>query len=111
MKERQERVALAYARVSTTEQAEGMSVDAQFRALRARAAEREFSIASEFADRGATGTDDQRPEFRKMIEEVLSPSSKVGTILVTHTSRFMRDVELARRYKRELRRHGVRVVA
>ena len=46
-----------------------------------------------------------------MIESLLSPANTVSTVLVVHTSRFMRDVELARRHKRELRRHGVRVVA
>lgn len=108
---RQELVAVAYARVSTSEQADGMSVDAQFRAIRSYAAERGIAIEREFADRGLSGTDDQRPELQRMIEDVLAPSSRVSVVLVVHTSRFMRDVELARRYKRGLRRHGVRVVA
>ncbi len=104
--------ALAYARVSTAEQADhGMSLDAQLRAIRAFASAKGISLVREYVDRGATGTDDDRPEFQAMVEALLTPSNKVEAVIVLHTSRFMRDVELARRYKRELRRVGVKVVA
>lgn len=102
---------VAYCRVSTAEQAEGMSLDAQLRAIRAFADQRAFQIAREFIERGASATDDNRPEFQRMIEALLSPKNDACAVIVIHTSRFMRDVELARRYKRELRKHGVRVLA
>jgi DNA invertase Pin-like site-specific DNA recombinase len=105
-------LAVAYARVSTAEQPEGgMSLDAQLGAIRAYAKQRSLTLVHEYVERGATGTDDGRPEFQRMIESLFAPSNTVTTVLVLHTSRFMRDVELARRYKRELRRKGVRVVA
>ncbi len=103
--------AVAYARVSTTEQAQGMSLDAQLRAIRAYAAQRGLSLVGEYIDPGSTGTSDDRPEFRRMVESLLSPSNDVSVLVVLHTSRFMRDVELARRYKRALRQRGVRVLA
>jgi DNA invertase Pin-like site-specific DNA recombinase len=105
-------LAVAYARVSTAEQAEGgMSLDAQLGAMRAHAKQRGLTLLQEYVERGASGTDDDRPEFQRMVDALLAPSNTVGTALVLHTSRFMRDVELARRYKRELKRRGVRVVA
>lgn len=107
-----EALAVAYARVSTAEQAEGgMSLDAQLGAIRSFARQRGLTLVYEYVERGASGTDDGRPEFQRMVEALLAPSNTVGAVLVLHTSRFMRDVELARRYKRELRRRGVRVVA
>lgn len=102
---------VAYARVSTAEQADGMSLDAQLRAIRAYAEQRNLFIIAEFIERGASATDDSRPEFQRMIEALLSPANEARAVVVIHTSRFMRDVELARRYKRELRKHGVRVLA
>ncbi|GMV19755.1 MAG: recombinase [Polyangiaceae bacterium] len=102
---------VAYARVSTAEQADGMSLDAQLRSIRAYAEQRSLAIIAEFIERGASATDDTRPEFQRMIEALLSPANEAGAVVVIHTSRFMRDVELARRYKRELRKHGVRVLA
>ncbi len=102
---------VAYVRVSTAEQADGMSLDAQLRAIRAYAEQRNLAIVAEFVERGASATDDTRPEFQRMIEALLSPANEAGAVVVIHTSRFMRDVELARRYKRELRKHGVRVLA
>ncbi|MBK8995681.1 MAG: recombinase family protein [Myxococcales bacterium] len=102
---------VAYVRVSTAEQADGMSLGAQLRAIRGYAEQRSLTIVSEFIERGASATDDSRPEFQRMIEALLSPANEARAVIVIHTSRFMRDVELARRYKRELRKHGVRVLA
>lgn len=99
---------VAYARVSTAEQADGMSLDAQLRAIRGYAEQRDLFIVAEFIERGASATDDSRPEFQRMIEALLSPTNEARAVIVIHTSRFMRDVELARRYKRELRKHGVK---
>ncbi len=103
--------ALAYARVSTTEQAQGMSIDSQLDRIREYSAQRGLKLVGEYVDRGATGTSDERPEFRRMLEVLLGPSNEIEAVVVLHTSRFMRDVELARRYKRELRRRGARVLA
>lgn len=104
--------AVAYARVSTTTQAEeGVSLDAQLGEIRRRAADRGITIAREFVERGASGTDDQRPVFNEMMEFCLAPDAAVSTILVYQTSRFMRDAFLARYWKRKLERQGIRVIA
>jgi len=54
---------------------------------------------------------ENRPKFRKMIEEALQATVPPKFILTWNTSRFARNVEVAERAKRLLRRKGVRVIA
>ncbi len=104
--------AVIYARVSTEEQAEqGASLDAQLAEAREHAKRNGLTVVGEYVERGATGTDDRRPEFRRMLDDLAAPGNRVGTILVVHTSRFMRDAAKARVRKEQLRRQGVRVVS
>ncbi|MBK8995702.1 MAG: recombinase family protein [Myxococcales bacterium] len=103
--------AVVYARVSTEEQARGASLDAQLGEAREFAERNGFAVVGEYVERGATGTDDRRPEFRRMLDDLAAPGNRVGTILVVHTSRFMRDAAKARVHKVQLRRQGVRVVS
>lgn len=103
--------AVVYARVSTEEQARGASLDAQLGEAREFAERNGLAVVGEYVERGATGTDDRRPEFRRMLDDLAAPGNRVGTILVVHTSRFMRDAAKARVHKVQLRRQGVRVVS
>jgi DNA invertase Pin-like site-specific DNA recombinase len=105
-------LAQLYARVSTEEQAEkGLSLPAQIEELRRYCRERGIAIFREYIEPGVSGTDDNRREFRRMIKDALEPSSKVDAILVLTTSRFMRNVDMARLRKAELRSQGIRVIA
>ncbi|MEO0559667.1 MAG: recombinase family protein, partial [Bacteroidota bacterium] len=108
-----EKRAAIYARVSTAEQAEGDSLDAQVQACRAYCDRKGLAVASVYREEGVSGTDENRPEFRRMIGEVLSPDPGVDVdhVIVFMTSRFMRNVEKAKLYKRMLHKKGVRVVA
>lgn len=104
--------AVIYARVSTEEQAEhGASLDAQLAEAREFAQRNGLTVAGEYVERGSSGTDDRRPEFRRMLDDLAGPGNRVGTVLVVHTSRFMRDAAKARVRKEQLRRQGVRVVS
>jgi DNA invertase Pin-like site-specific DNA recombinase len=101
-----------YARVSTTEQAErDLSLPAQLSAMRAFTKQRGLTIVDEYVEPGASGTDDHRKVFQKMIAAVSNATSDVSTVLVYHSSRFMRNVAAASVYKERLRHCGVRVVA
>jgi site-specific DNA recombinase len=101
-----------YARVSTTEQAErDLSLPAQLSAMRAFAKQRGLTIVEEYVEPGASGTDDHRKVFQQMIGAVSNATSDVSTVLVYHSSRFMRNVATASVYKERLRRCGVRVIA
>lgn len=104
--------AVGYARVSTPEQAEkDLSLPAQMAAIRKYAQDHGLELVGEFVERGITATDDNRPEFRRMLQEIYRPSSQVGSIIVTHGSRFMRNATKARIHKEALRKRGIRVVA
>ena len=104
--------AVLYARVSTEEQAEkGLSLPAQIEELRRYCRERDIAIIGEYVEPGVSATDDHRRVFRRMMQDVLAPSSVVDGILVLTTSRFMRNVDMARLHKAKLRSQGVRVVA
>lgn len=104
--------AMVYLRVSTEEQAQnGASLAAQHREAMEYAARSRLKVVQVYTERGATGTDDNRPEFRRMLATLAEPGNRVGTVLVVHTSRFMRDATKARLHKAQLRRQGVRVVS
>ena len=104
--------AVGYARVSTPEQAEkDLSLPAQMASIRRYAQDHGLALVGEFVERGITATDDNRPEFRQMLQDIFRPNSEVGTIIVTHGSRFMRNATKARVHKEALRKRGIRVVA
>jgi site-specific DNA recombinase len=101
-----------YTRVSTAEQAEkDLSLPAQLRTLKRQAGERGWEVVREYVEPGASGRDDNRTEFRRMMRDVLAPSAEVDAILVVHTSRFMRDAAKAIVHKQALARAGVRVIS
>ena len=58
--------AIAYARFSSDLQREE-SIDAQLRAIRKYCDENDFVLLATYADKGISGTSDNRPEFQKMI--------------------------------------------
>lgn len=103
---------VAYARVSTAEQAEkDLSLPAQCKAIAEFAARHGASIAEEYIEAGASGTDATRPVFNRLLGDALKPTSTISTIVVHHTSRFTRDATHARVVKTKLRKAGVRVLS
>ena len=80
---------IAYVRVSTAEQADReLSLPAQQRAIQTYVASRGALVTREYVEAGYSGTNPNRPEFRRMLEDVFRPGSDVATIVVHHTSRF-----------------------
>jgi len=60
-----------YVRVSTEEQAkEGYSVSAQKQRLQAYCASQDWEVAGLYADEGISAKDMQRPELKRMIQEI-----------------------------------------
>jgi DNA invertase Pin-like site-specific DNA recombinase len=105
--------AVLYCRVSDPRQAEkDLSLPAQKKALREWAEGNGYIIVKEYIEPGVSARDENRPVFRLMIGELLT-GEKVNaqTILVVHTSRFMRNTEATFVYRRKLEAKGVRVVS
>ncbi len=105
------KLCVVYVRVSTPEQARGMSLDGQLADIRDHAAREGLTIVRDYVERGATATDDNRPAFRKMLDALYAPDNRIGTILLVHSSRFMRDATKARIHKAALAKRGIRVVS
>ena len=98
-----------YTRVSTEEQAEGFSLDAQLRALRLYAVEKGCEVVEQFVDRGYSATTDKRPAFQRMIAAARNHS--FDAILVHKLDRFSRNLEQAVTYRALLKREGVAIIS
>ena len=103
------RVAI-YLRVSTQRQADkDLSIPDQRRAVQAYCERKGWTIVAEFVEPGRSARDDQRPEFRKMIDEALQPDPPFDVILVHSFSRFFRDELQQELYIRKLAEKDVAV--
>jgi site-specific DNA recombinase len=96
-----------YARVSSQEQVEGFSLDAQLKAMRELALHKEWDIAGEYTDAGFSARSDVRPEFKRLIAD--ARAKRFDVILVHKFDRFSRRREDAVAYKALLRRIGIPV--
>lgn len=102
------KTAVIYARYSSHNQRD-VSIDQQVKAVREFAEREDLTIIGIYADRALTGTNDNRPEFQRMIED-----SKKGTfayVIVYSLDRFARDRYDSVVYKRILKDNGVRVLS
>lgn len=87
--------AAIYARVSTEEQVDGYSIDAQLRACRALCTERHWLVAAEYVDEGRSARTDaiaKRPRFQAMLAEVEAGGAQV--IVVHKLDRFSRNLRI-----------------
>ncbi len=104
--------AALYLRVSTGRQAEeDLSIPDQRRQALAFCAARGWDVAIEFVEPGASGTDDRRPEFQRMLDMALTEAPPFTVIVVHSFSRFARDHFSLEFQVRRLRKHGVRLVS
>ena len=79
-----------YARFSSENQREE-SIEAQIRACKEYAKSNKYLVVGEYIDRAFTGTNDNRPEFQRMLEE--SKKGYFEVVLVHKLDRFSRNVE------------------
>ena len=98
----------AYARVSSTSDAQGESLENQtthYRNLIESNPDHEY--VGIFADQGITGTKDERPEFQRMLE--MARSGKLDLILTKSISRFARNTTIVLETVREMKELNVEV--
>ena len=107
----QTRVAL-YLRVSTGRQAEhDLSIPDQRRQAIAYCEARGWTVAAEYVEPGASGTDDRRPELQRMLDMATTDGAPFDVVLVHSFSRFARDHFALEYHVRRLRKHNVRLVS
>lgn len=98
----------AYARVSTDSEAQGESLENQIAYYENYICTNpEYEFAGIFADKGITGTKENRPEFQKMLE--LARQGEIDVILTKSISRFARNTTVMLEVVRELKDIGVEI--
>ena len=100
------KTAVIYARFSCNKQREA-SIDDQLRVCRDWCRREGYAIAAEYCDYAMSGRTDDRPEFQRMI----ASAGESDIVLVYMMDRFSRGEYDAPIYKRELAKHGVRLVS
>lgn len=89
------RRAYIYMRLSADKEGgQPQSIDAQRHALLEYAKANGFEIVAEFADSGYSGTNDKRPQFKKMIKLATDKSHPVDAVLFYMFNRLARDMRL-----------------
>ncbi len=100
--------AVIYARFSSHSQTE-QSIEGQLRVCKEFAERNKINIIGEYIDRATTGTNDNRPEFQKMIAD--ASKKEFEQIIVYKLDRFSRNKYDSVVYKHKLAQYGVRVVS
>jgi len=93
-----------YARFSSTNQREE-SLDAQIRAMDKYCKDNKWQVVAVYQDAALSGTNSNRPEFLKMIED--SAKDMFDIVLVHKLDRFSRDRYDSAIYKRKLKNNHV----
>ena len=97
-----------YARYSSSNQKD-TSIEAQLKECYEYAKYNNYTIIGEYKDKATTGTNDNRPEFQKMIRD--SNAKQFEGVLVYQLDRFARNRLDSATYKAILKKNGVRVIS
>lgn len=95
-----------YARYSSHSQTE-QSIEGQIAVCTEYAKRNNYTIVGEYIDRALTGTNDNRPQFKQMIED--SNKKYFQGVLVYQLDRFARNRYDSATYKNKLKKNNVRV--
>ena len=100
--------AVIYARYSSDNQSE-QSIEGQLRVCEEYAQRNNILILGTYIDRAMTGTNDNRPDFQRMIKD--SNRREWNFVLVYKLDRFSRNKYEAAIHKKTLRDNGVKVLS
>ncbi|MDP3745618.1 MAG: recombinase family protein [Phenylobacterium sp.] len=104
--------AALYLRVSTARQAEhDVSIPDQKRQGEAYCQARSYELVETFVEAGASGINDRRPEFQRMMEAGTSKPAPFDVVVVHSFSRFFRDHFELEFYVRRLAKNGVKLIS
>src|SRR6202165_6168087 len=96
------------ARVSTEEQREGQTIDSQVSELERFAREKSWLIAGIYKDEGWSGGVMERPELDRLRDD--AQKGVFDAVLISDVGRLARDVAHLGVIKRDLERHGIKVI-
>ena len=101
------RRAAIYGRYSSHTQKD-TSIEQQFLEIRKFCKDNNIHIVAEYADRGISGTTDERPEFQRMMKD--AAKGKFNTLVCWKVDRFARNRYDSAMYKARLKKAGVKVL-
>ncbi len=102
-----QRVAI-YARVSTEEQREGQTIDSQVAELERFSREKSWPITGTYKDEGWSGGVMERPDLDRLRDD--AQKGVFDAVLINDVDRLARDVAHLGVIKRDLERHGMKVI-
>ena len=102
------KTAVIYARYSSDNQNE-QSIEGQLRVCQDYAQRNDILILNTYIDRAMTGTNDNRPDFQKMIKD--SSNKEFEYIIVYKIDRFSRNKYETAKYKKILKDNGVKMLS
>ena len=102
------KTAVIYARYSSDNQTE-QSIEGQLRVCEEYAAKNDIVVLDTYIDRAMTGTNDNRPDFQRMIRD--SAKRTFGYVLVYKLDRFSRNKYEMAMYKKQLKDNGTKVLS
>lgn len=102
------KTAVIYARYSSDNQTE-QSIEGQLRVCQEYAQRNDILILDTYIDRAMTGTNDNRPNFQKMIKD--SADKNWQHIIVYKLDRFSRNKYETAKYKKILKDNGVKLLS
>ena len=102
------KTAVIYARYSSDNQTE-QSIEGQLRVCEQYAQNNDILILNTYIDRAMTGTNDNRPDFQRMIKD--SNKKEFEFVLVYKIDRFSRNKYETAKYKKILKDNGVKLLS
>lgn len=102
------KTAVIYARYSCDKQTE-QSIEGQLRVCQEYAKRNDILILNTYIDQAMSGTNDNRPDFQKMIKD--SSRKEWNYVLVYKLDRFSRNKFEATIHKKTLKDNGVKVLS
>ena len=102
------KTAVIYARYSSDSQTE-QSIDGQLRVCEEYAQKNNILILNTYIDRAMTGTNDNRPDFQRMIKD--SSRKEWNYVICYKFDRFSRNKYETAIHKKALKDNGVKVVS
>lgn len=102
------KTAVIYARYSSDSQTE-QSIEGQLRICKEYAEKNDIIIVDTYIDRAMTGTNDNRPDFQRMMKD--SNKKEWDYVLVYKLDRFSRDKYASVIHKRTLKNNGIKLIS
>lgn len=102
--------AAIYARFSSDQQ-DSATIETQISECTKKIESLNGIVVKIYRDEGMSGTNENRPDFQRMISEALKKPRPFDIVVVRKFDRFARDVGISRQYKVILRKRGIKVIS